>query len=401
MKRRNCPSTYRGTLNSWPFCTKNLLKCAHVLMYTPHFRPFFAQTVCKLNVLLDETLTTWMTAKRFLILIIFCLTGLCHAAERVYFYNWAEYIPEALLKQFTKETGIEVIYTTYDSNEAMYAKLALLKGRGYDLIVPSSYYVSKMRKEDLLQKIDKTKLTNFKQLDPKLLNKGFDPHNEYSIPYMWGTGGIVVNTKKIPADKLQSWNDLWRPELKNQLIVTNDLRDVFHIALRTLGYSSNDTQASHIEQAYQKLVQLLPNIRLYNSEAPKIPILTEEVAAGMTWNGQAYLAQQENPAIQFIYPKEGAVLYLDSLVIPKHAKNAQAAHQLIDFLLRPEIAKQIAEAVGYATPNLGALALLDLKIRNNRTIYPTEAELKNAEFQEDVGPSITVYTQYWNKLKAK
>ena len=150
----------------------------------------------------------------------------------LYFYNWTEYVPPGLLEQFTKETGIKVIYSTYESNETMYAKLKTYKDGAYDLVVPSTYYVDKMRKEGMIQKIDKSKLTNFSNLDPDMLNKPFDPNNDYSIPYIWGATAIGVNGDAVDPKSVTSWADLWKPEYKGSLLLTDDAREVNH---RTYG----------------------------------------------------------------------------------------------------------------------------------------------------------------------
>ena len=171
------------------------------------------------------------------------------------------------------------------------------------------------------------------------------------------------------------------------------------MALRVLGYSGNDTDPVHIEAAYHELKKLVPNVRAYNSEAPRMPYLEGETDAGMIWNGEAYMARQENPAIEYIYPDEGVILWLDSLVIPGNARHVENAHKFIDFILRPEVAASISEEIGYASPNLAAVATLDEDVRNNRSVYPTAADLKNSEFQTDVGESITVYQKFWERLK--
>ena len=330
------------------------------------------------------------------------LSGNAFAAEEklLYLYNWSEYMPETVLEQFQKDTGIEVVYSTYDSNEAMYAKLRLLdSNNSYDLAVPSTYYVSKMRREGLLAKTDKSRLKNFGNLDEKLINQPFDPDNSYSVPYLWGSTGIAVNTDKVKPGTISKWRDLWKPEFKDRLLLTNDTREVFHMALRVLGYSGNDTDPVHIEAAYHELKKLVPNVRAYNSEAPRMPYLEGETDAGMIWNGEAYMARQENPAIEYIYPDEGVILWLDSLVIPGNARHVENAHKFIDFILRPEVAASISEEIGYASPNLAAVATLDEDVRNNRSVYPTAADLKNSEFQTDVGESITVYQKFWERLK--
>jgi len=321
--------------------------------------------------------------------------------KTLYVYNWSEYLPEAVLEQFEQETGIKVVYSTFDSNEAMYAKLRLVDEKNsYDIAVPSTYYVSKMRRERLLAPIDKSKLTNFKHLDPKLINRPFDEGNQYSVPYLWGSTGIAINTTKVKPDTVTRWADLWDPKFKDRLLLTNDMREVFHLGLRILGYSGNETDPKHIEAAYEKLKTLMPNVRVFNSEAPRMPYLEGETDAGMIWNGEAYQAKQENAAIDYIYPAEGVALWMDNLVIPKNARHVAEAHVFIDFLLRPEIAKTISEEIGYASPNLAAVASLDEATRTNRTVYPSEEDLSNAEFQTDVGEAITVYEKYWELLKA-
>ena len=336
-----------------------------------------------------------------LFVLLYCwLTTAFAADDTLVVYNWSEYLPKQVISQFTKETGIKVKYSTYDSNEAMYAKVKILKGKGYDLVVPSTYYVDRMRREGLLQKIDKTRLSNFGNLNPRLLNQPYDPNNDYSIPYLWGTTGIAIDTKVIEPQKVTAWADLWDPAYKNKLLLLNDLREVFAMGLKVLGHSVNSTDETEIRTAYEKLTQILPNVRVFNAESPKALYLSGEVPLGMDWNGDANMANRENPKIQYIYPKEGVSIWLDSLVIPSGAEHLEAAHKFIDFVLRPEIAKIITEEVGYTSPNLAAIKLLPEKVRTNRIAYPTEEDLKNAEFQVDVGEALPLYEKYWQRLKA-
>jgi spermidine/putrescine transport system substrate-binding protein len=346
--------------------------------------------------------------KKTSVLLVTCLmlamgsiSSLEAAPEKkvVNFYNWSEYLPASVLKAFTKETGIKVNYSTFDSNEMLYSKLKTLKGKGYDLIVPSTYLVSRMRREGMLHKLDKSQIPNFKNLDPGLLNAAFDPGNEFSIPYLWGTTGIVYNTKLRPNADLKAWKDLWSPDYRKSLLVLDDVRDIFAMALRTLGYSINDTDEAHILEAYAKLKELMPNIKVFNSETPKVFLIGEEVSAGMTWNGEAFKANRENPNIAYVYPREGSLMWMDSLAVPEGAKNIENAYALIDFLLRPDIAKIIVEDVGYATPNAEAFKLLPESTRSNRMIYPTDEDRKKAEMQVDVGDAIAVYERYWSLLK--
>ena len=191
-----------------------------------------------------------------------------------------------LLEQFTKETGIKVIYSTYESNETMYAKLKTYKDGAYDLVVPSTYYVDKMRKEGMIQKIDKSTLTNFHNLDPEMLNKPFDPNNDYSIPYIWGATAIGVNSDAIDPKTVTSWADLWKPEYKGSLLLTDDAREVFQMALRKLGYSGNTTDPKEIEAAYNELKKLMPNVAAFNSRTTR-PTRIWKVKSIWGWCGTA------------------------------------------------------------------------------------------------------------------
>ncbi|MEE4251052.1 MAG: extracellular solute-binding protein [Alcanivoracaceae bacterium] len=316
-------------------------------------------------------------------------------------YNWSEYMPQEVLAQFTEETGIKVVYTTYDSNEAMYARLKLLdESSQYDLAVPSTYYVNKMRNEGLLAPIDHSKLAGFDNIDPTLVNLDIDPGNQFSVPYLWGTTGLAVNADAIDPAQVTSWADLWKEEYQGRIMMMNDVREVFHVGLRVLGYSANSTNPEEIEAAYNKLAELMPGVRTFNSDAPRMPYLEGETDIGMIWNGEAVMALEDMESLTYIYPREGAVVWLDSFVIPKNAKNVEAAHKFIDFMLRPQVAAMISTEIGYATPNLAARDLLDEDVAADRTVYPTAEDMINAEVQEDVGEALLVYEKFWEMLKA-
>ncbi|WP_406643412.1 spermidine/putrescine ABC transporter substrate-binding protein PotD [Pectobacterium brasiliense] len=321
-------------------------------------------------------------------------------SKTLYFYNWTEYVPPGLLEQFTKETGIKVIYSTYESNESMYAKLKTYKDGAYDLVVPSTYFISKMSKEGMLQKIDTSKLSNFHNLDPNLLHKSFDPNNDYSIPYIWGATAIGINHEMIDPASVTSWADLWDTKYKNSLLLTDDAREVFQIALRKLGYSANTTDPKEIEAAYKKLQALMPNVLTFNSDNPGNPFIEGEVNLGMVWNGSAYVARQAGTPLDVIWPKEGGIFWMDSLAIPSNAKNVDGAMKLIDFLLRPEVAAQVAETIGYPTPNLAAKKLLPPEVSGDKTLYPDDETIAKGEWQNDVGSASTLYETYFQQLKA-
>lgn len=320
--------------------------------------------------------------------------------QKVVIYNWTEYIPAAVLDQFTKETGIQVEYATYESNEAMYAKIKLMDGKGYDLAVPSTFYVEKMRKEGLIQPIKKDLLSNYGNLDANMMNKPYDPNNEFSVPYLWGATSIAINGNDVDASQITKWADLWKPEYAGKLMIMDDVRDNFYVGLRVAGFQNNSTNEEEIKAAYEQLKALWPNIKVINSDSPKTPLIQGNVSIGAIWNGEAYMAQQEMDNLQYVYPEEGAVLWVDSFVIPKGAANLENAHKFIDFMLRAESAKAAIEELGYAAPNTAGIALLDEELRNNKTVFPDAEDIAKGSFHQDLGDTILVYEKYWELLKA-
>ncbi|MDA9556124.1 extracellular solute-binding protein [Vibrio sp.] len=325
-------------------------------------------------------------------------SGAMAADEELYFYNWSEYIPNEILKDFTKETGIKVIYSTYESNESMYAKLKT-QGKGYDLVVPSTYFVSKMRKENMLQPIDKKQLSNFKHLDSNYLDKPFDPGNTYSIPYIWGATGIGYNAEMVDGKQFTQWADLWSADWEGQLMVMDDPRELFHIALTKLGYSPNTTNPDEIKAAYNELKKLMPNVLVFNSDNPATPYLAGETPVGMIWNGSAYAARQEGAQINVAWPDKGTVFWMDSISIPSGAKNVDAAHKMIDYLLRPENAAKIAVEIGYPTPVKGAYPLLPKEFAEDEMIFPPQKVMDSGTWQDEVGEASVLYEEYFQKLK--
>lgn len=323
------------------------------------------------------------------------------AKEVVYVFNWSQYIDPAVLKLFEKETGIRVKYSTFESNEAMFAKIRLVKKAGYDVAFPSTYFVERMRRLNMLAPLDKTRLPNLRNLNPDLLDKPYDPGNAYSVPYLWGSSAIGVNAAEIDPSSVTSWDDLWNPAYKGRVLLMDDVRDVFGMALRSLGYSVNETEPGRIEEAYEKLLGLKPSVKVFNSDSPKQPFLNSEVAIGQIWGGEVYQANEENPDIAYVYPKEGATFWVDSMVIPANARNADNAHAFIDFMCRPDVAKMNCEYVGYATANSKAQEMLDEKTRSHKAVYPDKADLDRGEFQADVGEAIMIYEKYWEMLKTQ
>lgn len=327
-------------------------------------------------------------------------SGKSASKGQVVVYNWSEYIPQSVLDDFTKETGIKVVYSTFESNEAMYAKVKLLRGRSYDVVVPSSYFVDLLRRDKLLREIDHSKLPNMSHLDPKLLNQEYDPSNRYSIPYMWGAVGIAYNTKYIPAGSVTKWADLLKPEFKGKIILTDDLRDGMGLALRAQGYSINTKDPKALKDAFDFLAKLKPSVRIFDVTAIKQSLISEEVWVGPIWNGDYLVAKDENPSLTYVFPQEGAMLWVDGFVIPVGAANVDNAYTFINYMLRPDVAVRCVEEYKYSSPNLDAIKLLPEELRNNPILVPGETELKNSEFTNVVGDALTEYEKYWEQVKA-
>lgn len=338
--------------------------------------------------------------KYIIALVLSLITTVTFAADNIVnLYNWSGYLPDTIIKQFRKETGIQINYSTYDNNETMYAKLKANPEAGYDVIVPSSYFIDRMSRQGMLQKLDKTKLPNFKHMNPALLNKDFDRNNEYSMPYFWGTTGIVLNTQHHPKGSVTKWSQLWDKKYKGQLLMLDDTREIFSMALLSLGFSANSQKPDEIKAAYLKLKELLPNVKLFNTEAQEAIYIDEEVTVGMGWSGTIYMSRKENPHLEYVFPQDGFVVWLDSMVIPVNAPHLENAYKLINFLMRPDIAKQIGIITGYATANLSAVNMLPPEVRNNPIIYPDEATLRRGTFQTDPGDQAALYERYMESLK--
>lgn len=337
---------------------------------------------------------------RFFLLLCFALfpTLLC-AEKTLNVYNWANYMPREILHQFEQETGIHINYNEFDSNEIMYAKLKSNPNSGYDIIVPSSYYVPRMARDHLLQRLDLRRIPNSKYLKKILLGREYDPHNDYSLPYTWGVTGIAVNQRYFSPKDFKHWQDLWNPRYKNQLLLIDDMREVFSIALITLGYSVNDTDPEHIKQAYEKLRLLLPNIKLFNSDAEQNIYVDTDATLGIAWNGDIYQVQQENPDVQFVYPENQFVLWIDCVCIMARAPHLNSAYIFLNFINRPDIAAKIADFNGYSSPNAAAIQLMPKATQLDPTFNPPATVLRRAVMEIDLGKATAIYEKYWELLK--
>ncbi|MDY0322654.1 MAG: ABC transporter substrate-binding protein [Candidatus Carbobacillus sp.] len=304
--------------------------------------------------------------------------------DAIIVYNWGDYIDPDLISKFEEETGIRVIYQTFDSNEAMLAKIAQ-GGTPYDVAVPSEYAVSRMIAEDLLIPLDMKAIPNLKHIDPRFLNQSFDPHNRYSVPYFWGTVGIVYNKDVLGEGAITRWEDLWDASYRNSILLVDGAREIMGMALNSLGYSLNDTEVEHLLEAKAKLDELTPNVRAIVGDEIKFLLETDEATIGVVWSGDAAEIMSENEAFDYVIPEEGTNLWFDNFVIPKTARNVAGAHAFINFMLDAENAAMNAEYVGYATPNLAAHTYLPEYVTNDRRFYPDEVTQAKLEVYRDLG----------------
>ena len=329
----------------------------------------------------------------------------------LYVYNWGEYIDEDVISQFEEETGITVVYDLFETNEEMYPVIEA-GAVNYDVVCPSDYMIQKMRENDLLAELNFDNIPNIDQIDPAYMemSQAFDPENKYSVPYCWGTVGILYNTKLldelgVPAPT--KWADLWDERLSDEILMQDSVRDAFMVALKKDGYSMNSESKDELEQAKQELIDQKPLVQAYVIDQVRDKMIGGEAAVGVIYSGEMLYIQDEvanlglDYNLEYVIPEEGTNLWLDSWVIPKNAKNKENAEKWIDFMCRPEIAKANFEYITYPTPNKGAFELLDKEMQNNKAVFPDIDSLKNSEVYKYLGDETdAVYNELWKEVKA-
>ena len=313
-------------------------------------------------------------------------------------FNWSEYLPQSVIDKFEERYNCKVNYSTFSSNEEMLAKI-MAGGSNYDLAVASDYMVEILKKQNLIEPINKNKLSNIGNLGDEFMNLPFDRGNEYSIPYMWLAGIIGVDSSKVDPSTITSYDDLWKPEFKNSLVLLDDERVIIGLTLKSLGYSLNETSPEALEKAKEKLIKLKPNIKAYDSDSPKTMLINGEAKAIFAWGAESSLAKRENKNVQMVLPKEGLFLQQDNFVIPKGAKNNDLAHEFINFILEPEISAEISEAFPYGNPNKAAYPLIDPDIIADKAVYPPSEEVKKGEYLRDIEDKIKIFDDIWTSVK--
>ena len=346
---------------------------------------------------------TCLLISTLLILSSVLMLGGCggsKSANVVRVYNWGDYIDEEVLDMFEEETGIKVIYDTFETNEEMYPKIAA-GGVDYDVICPSDYMIEKLLANNLLQEINFENIPNLSYIQKSVMemSKAFDPENKYSVPYTYGTLGIIYNTKII-KDEIDSWDALWNEAYSGEILMYNSPRDLFTAPLMRLGYSINTTDKQQLREAADMLLEQKPLLQRYVMDQIKDSLISESAAIAMAYSGEVLAIQEKNENLAYVIPKEGTNYFIDSWVIPTCAENKANAEAWINFLNRPDIAYKNFEYITYATPNTGAQELMDEELKDNPALFPSDEIVANCEVFHSLGDEgDQMYSDLWMEIK--
>ena len=312
--------------------------------------------------------------------------------------NWGDYIDPELLRQFEDETGIAVKYTTMTSNEEMLVKLASADNI-YDVCFPSDYLIEKLAADDLLYPINKANIPNLANIDPRFLDLSFDPGNTYSVPYMWGTVGILYN-KTMVTDPVDSWNILWNEKYAGQILMYDSMRDTIGITLKKLGLDINTRDEADVLAAQEALIAQKPLVRAYLTDDIKMELINGSAAMGVVYSGDAVYCISENPDLAYVVPKEGSNVWFDNIIIPKSSQHTAEAQQFNDSLSDAKVAAQNSDYIGFSTPNAEALKLMDPAYAADPTYNPPQDVLDRCQIFQDLGDFVKVFSDAWTKVKA-
>lgn len=308
-------------------------------------------------------------------------------------YLWSDYLADTTVPDFEREFGVRVTLDTYESNEEMAAKL-LAGASGYDLVLPSSYLFPLLFANDLIAPLDRTVLTNWGNLAPLFRDPVWDPGNRHSVPWAWGTTGLAYRSDLVtPAP--DSWAVFLDERYRGKMTMLDDLRDVIGTFLRYRGHSINSTDPALLAAAKADAVAAKRNLKAYISAPVKSQLIAGDVWIAQMWSGETAQARAEQPAIEFTIPKEGSMIFVDALVVPRSAPHKRAAHEFMNYILRPEVGAAIADKTGYGSPNQAAAGLV-----RTPTPYPTDAELARLEYQKDLGRESELWDRIWTEIKA-
>lgn len=329
-----------------------------------------------------------IAACAFALALVLSFSGCIEAAadnkNSINVYNWGQYISDGsdgyidVNAAFTEATGIEVNYMTYDSNETLYSKLKT-GGSAYDVIIPSDYMVARLIKEGLLEELNFDNIPNYKYIDEAYKNTDYDPNNKYSVPYTWGSVGVIYNTKYVSEDDIGSWDLLWNEKYKGKILMFDNPRDAFGIAELYLGYSLNTESAAHLKEAADLLLKQRPLVQSYVMDQIFSKMEREEAWIAPYYAGDFLTMQQENENLSFYYPEEGFNLFIDAMCIPVGSEKKDLAEAYINFLCSPEISGQNLDYLGYSTPISAAKEYMDPELVASEVAYPPAEVLKRGQ----------------------
>ncbi len=335
--------------------------------------------------------------------IYYSFQGQKRSKQKVIVYNWGEYLDPEVITMFEEETGIDVIYEEFETNEIMYPKVQS-GAIAYDVVCPSDYMIQKMLDNGLLAEINFDNVPNLKNIGQRYMDKSreFDPENKYSVPYCWGTVGILYN-KTMVDEPIDSWSILWDDKYRDNILMQDSVRDAFGVTLKYLGYSLNSTDLDELTEAMNLLIVQKPLVQAYVIDQVRDKMIGNEAAIGVIYSGEAIYTQNENPDLEYVIPKEGSNIWIDSWVIPKNAEHKENAEAFINFLCRPDIALMNFDYITYSTPNTAARELIeDEDIRSSKIAFPDDSELEHCETFHYLGDEAdAVYMDLWNKVKSK
>ncbi len=321
----------------------------------------------------------------------------------VYVYNWGEYIDPETIEMFEEETGIKVVYDEYETNEIMYPKVEA-GAVSYDVVCPSDYMIQKMIDNDLLQEINWANIPNASNIGDQYYEQSeeFDPGNKYSVPYCWGTVGILYN-KTMVDEPIDSWTVLWDEKYENNILMQDSVRDAFMVALKVNGHSMNSMDEAELQAAKDLLIEQKPLVQAYVVDQVRDKMIGGEAAIGVIYSGEAIYTQRENPDLEYVIPKEGTNVWIDSWCILKDAENVENAEKFIDFMCRPDIALMNFEYITYSTPNDAARELIeDDDIRNSTIAFPDLSQYSNLETFSYLGEEgDEMYNNLWKEIKSE
>ena len=323
--------------------------------------------------------------------------------NQVIVYNWGEYLDPEVITLFEKETGINVVYEEFETNEIMYPKVQS-GAIAYDVVCPSDYMIQRMIENDLLAELNFDNIPNVKNIGQEYFKQSrqFDSENKYSVPYCWGTVGILYN-KTMVDEPIDSWSVLWDEKYKDSILMQDSVRDAFAVALKYKGHSLNSTDLDELEEAKELLIKQKPLVQAYVIDQVRDKMIGNEAAIGVIYSGEAIYTQLENPNLEYVIPKEGSNVWIDSWVIPKNAKHKENAEDFINFLCRPDIAKMNFDYITYSTPNTAARELIeDPAIRNSKIAFPDASELERCETFQFLGDkNDAIYNKLWREIKSQ